>query len=300
MRERFFRRIVGQGEGIPIDNRGLVLDSERLGWKNLSLTTWQGVAPQEAYESALSKHLIVIHATPQPVHVFERTDGYAGEGIAHPGSINLFSAGAMSYCRWDSSLSFYRMDVSPFFLQEVALKSEFRISGDFELAHKLRLQDPKLLQIGQWLGEELQTGGASGQLYFDSLSNLLAVHLLQNYASSGNNPASLPNKLSKQQISRVIEYMHAHLERDISLDELAGVANMSASYLVRLFKQATGLTPHKYFIHLRVEKAKVLIQSHRFSMGEIAALLGFADQSHLNRHFKKIVGATPREFLLNS
>lgn len=191
------------------------------------------------------------------------------------------------------------MNLSPSFLQEVALKTDFHISGNVELQHKLQLQDQKLFQISQWLADELQNEGSSGQLYLDSLVNLLAIHLLQNYTSGRSKPSLYLNKLSNKQISRVIEYMHTNLARDISLDELAEVANMSASHLVRLFKQMTGLTPHKYFIHLRVQKAKVLIQSQKYSMGEIAVQLGFADQSHMNRHFKKIVGATPREFLLN-
>ena len=206
----------------------------------------------------------------------------------------------MSYCRWDSELTFYRMNLSPSFLHDVALKSGFNFSGNVELHHQLHMQDPKLFQISQWLADELQNEGASGQLYFDSLSNLLAVYLLQNFASARRNSSLQLNKLSKQQISRVIEYMYANLVRDISLNELAGVANMSASHLVRLFKQTTGMAPHKYFIHLRVQQAKSLIQSSKFSMIEIAAQLGFADQSHMNRHFKKIVGVTPREFLLKN
>jgi AraC family transcriptional regulator len=206
----------------------------------------------------------------------------------------------MSYCRWDSELTFYRMNLSPSFLHDVALKSGFNFSGNVELHHQLHMQDPKLFQISQWLADELQNEGASGQLYFDSLSNLLAVYLLQNFASAQRNSSLQLNKLSKQQISRVIEYMYANLVRDISLNELAGVANMSASHLIRLFKQTTGMAPHKYFIHLRVQQAKSLIQSSKFSMIEIAAQLGFADQSHMNRHFKKIVGVTPREFLLKN
>jgi hypothetical protein len=69
---------------------GLVLSSEPLGWKHVSLTKWQGVAPQEAYEPALSQHLIVIHTTPGPVKVFERGEGIRCEGLQDQG-ISIFS-----------------------------------------------------------------------------------------------------------------------------------------------------------------------------------------------------------------
>jgi AraC family transcriptional regulator len=285
-------------ENKPIQN-GPLLTSDNLGWDPISLSKWQGVAPQEAYESSLSKHLIVIHTTPGPVKVFEQGDGLNEEGIARPGDINLFSAGERSYCRWEADLSFLRLELDPAFVKQVAQQSDFMTSGgNIELNHKLRTNDPKLFHLSQWLLDELQSDGAGGKLYIDSLVNLLTVHLLQNYTSPSKKQPTVPSKLTEQQVSRVIEYMHANIEREISLEELAAVANMSQSYLNRLFKQATGLSPHQYFINIRIDKAKSLIQSRSFTMAEISAALGFTDQSHMNRHFKRITGLSPREFLL--
>ncbi|WP_248928380.1 helix-turn-helix domain-containing protein [Paenibacillus hamazuiensis] len=285
-------------ENKPIRN-GPLLSSDNLGWDHISLSKWQGIAPQEAYEPSLSKHLIVLHTTPGPVKVFERGDGLNEEGVARPGDINIFSAGEMSYCRWENELSFLRLELDPTFVKQVADHSEFAASGgNVELNHKLRFNDPKLFHLSQWLLDELQSEGASGKLYIDSLANLLTVHLLQNYATSSKKRTALPNKMTEQQVSRVVEYMHANMEREISLEELAAVANMSQSYLSRLFKLATGLSPHQYFINIRIDKAKSLIQSRGLTMAEISAVLGFADQSHMNRHFKRITGLSPREFLL--
>ncbi|AFC31133.1 AraC family transcriptional regulator [Paenibacillus mucilaginosus] len=285
-------------EDRPLRN-GPLLSSDSLGWEHISLSKWQGVPPQEAFESSLSRHLIVIHTTPGPVHVHERGDGLNEEGVARPGNINVFSAGEMSYCRWEEELSFLRLELDPAFVQEIAGHSEFVASGGrIELNHKLRTSDPKLFHLSQWLLDELQSEGAGGKLYTDSLVRLLTVHLLQNYTSTPRKQRALPRKMSAQQVSRAIEYMHAHIERDISLEELAAVAHMSQSHLSRLFKQATGLSPHQYFIAIRVEKAKSLIQSRSLTLAEIASTLGFTDQSHFHRHFKRITGLSPREFLL--
>ncbi|UUZ78765.1 AraC family transcriptional regulator [Paenibacillus sp. P26] len=283
----------------PIRN-GPLLSSGNLGWDQISLSKWQGVAPQEAYEPALSKHLIVIHTTPGPVKVFERGDGFNEEGTARPGDINLFSEGEMSYCRWENDLSFLRLELDPVFVKKVAEHSGFMTSGgNIELNHKLRINDPKLFHLSQWSLDELQSDGAGGKLYIDSLANLLTVHLLQNYTSTSKKQASVPSKMTEQQVSRAIEYMHANLDREISLEELAAVTNMSHSYLSRLFKHATGLSPHQYLINIRIDKAKSLIQSRNFTMAEISATLGFTDQSHMNRHFKRITGLSPRAFLLS-
>ncbi|QYR21933.1 AraC family transcriptional regulator [Paenibacillus sp. sptzw28] len=234
--------------------------------------------------------------TPQPVGVEERGDGLKAKGIAKAGDINVFSAGERSYCSWDSELSFVRLDLSPAYVRQVAQQIEAPGSGSTELRHKLRANDPKLFQLSQWLVDAAGQSGLGGQLYMDSLTNLLTVHLLRQYGPAGQKQAKEPSRMADREVARAVEYMHSHLDRDISLDELSACASVSSSHMTRLFKQATGFTPHQYLICLRVERAKSLIRSRAFTMGEIAASVGFADQSHMNRHFKRITGQTPKAF----
>ena len=63
-----------------------------------------------------------------------------------------------------------------------------------------------------------------------------------------------------------------------------------------MFKQTTGLPPHQFVIHQRVERAKLLIVEGQLSLAQIALAVGFSDQSQLNRHFKRLVGVTPKQF----
>lgn len=72
---------------------------------------------------------------------------------------------------------------------------------------------------------------------------------------------------------------------------------MSPNYFSRLFKETTGITPHQYVIRCRVEEAQDLLRQGKLSIAEIATQVGFVDQSHLNRHFKRLVGVTPKTFL---
>src|SRR5690606_10005732 len=90
--------------------------------------------------------------------------------------------------------------------------------------------------------------------------------------------------------------IHAHLDQNISLAELAAVAHMSEFHFARLFKHTTGLPPYQFVIHQRVERAKRLIATGRLSLAQIAIDVGFSDQSQLHRHFKRLVGVTPKRF----
>lgn len=78
------------------------------------------------------------------------------------------------------------------------------------------------------------------------------------------------------------------------MQEIAAVSGLSANYLTTLFKQATGYSLHQYVVRQRVEKAKTLLHRDDFSIGEIAQRVGFYDSAHLNRHFKRLTGVTPK------
>ncbi|WP_407651944.1 helix-turn-helix domain-containing protein [Dongia soli] len=95
---------------------------------------------------------------------------------------------------------------------------------------------------------------------------------------------------------RVLEYVETHLSEKIDLAVLAGVAGFSVFHFAREFKQTAGVTPHFYLLRKRVQRAKEMLAQTDLSLSEIALAAGFADQSHLARHFRRMVGSTPREF----
>jgi AraC family transcriptional regulator len=276
-----------------------IISSNALGSSSLKLSGWKDVSPQEAFEPALSDHLIVIHTTPKAVRVFEKADGYHREGIAKPNDINIFSAGDMSYCRWEEDLSFLRLDLPPSLIEKVSAELEFPLGGTtVDFGRYIRLGDERVVQLAQWLFEDLKNDSLGGKIYTDSLIHMLVVHLLHHYGTASKQQRSGPQQLAHNQLNRALEYIHEMLDQDISLDEIATAANISASHLVRLFKKATGFSPHQYIIRERIRRAQKLLLSGKPAY-EVAALLGFSDQSHLHRHFKRIIGVTPREFVLH-
>lgn len=95
---------------------------------------------------------------------------------------------------------------------------------------------------------------------------------------------------------RVREYVDAHLGESMDLAELAAVAGLSVFHFARQFKQTVGVAPHSYLIQRRVERAQDMLARTDLALSEIAVAAGFSDQSHLARHFRQMLGTTPREF----
>jgi AraC-like DNA-binding protein len=102
--------------------------------------------------------------------------------------------------------------------------------------------------------------------------------------------------LSAGAMRRVREYVELRLSENIDLATLAAVAGLSMHHFAREFKQSAGVTPHHYLTKKRVERAQEMLAETDLSLSEIADAAGFSDQSHLARHFRYMVGTTPREF----
>src|SRR5262249_36648484 len=102
--------------------------------------------------------------------------------------------------------------------------------------------------------------------------------------------------LSPGAMRRVHDYIDAHLSDSIELAELSQIAGLSVFHFARQFKHSEGMAPHHYLVSRRVGRAKEMLARTRFSLSEIAVAAGFADQSHLTRHFRQLLGITPGQF----
>ncbi|SDN72934.1 helix-turn-helix transcriptional regulator [Vreelandella arcis] len=91
------------------------------------------------------------------------------------------------------------------------------------------------------------------------------------------------------------EYIHAHLDVDLSLDDISQAAHLSKYHFLRLFRQHYGITPHQYVINCRINAARSALDQGA-SLTEVALRYGFADLSHFNRRFKRIYGMTPHKY----
>lgn len=116
------------------------------------------------------------------------------------------------------------------------------------------------------------------------------THLLKHYADTTLNLSSVGQEDSA--IEKVKNYLHAHFQHDVTLEELAKVAGLNRAYLIRSFKKTVGLPPHAYQTQLRLSEAKKQL-ARNIPIAQVALNTGFADQSHFSRVFKQTYGITP-------
>ncbi len=96
-----------------------------------------------------------------------------------------------------------------------------------------------------------------------------------------------------------IDYIQDNLTQDISLEAIANELGISRYYFCRLFKKSTGVSPHQYVIQCRIDRAKKLLSQKHKNIADVALQVGFTNQSHFSKHFKRIVGITPKKFSLS-
>jgi AraC-like DNA-binding protein len=101
--------------------------------------------------------------------------------------------------------------------------------------------------------------------------------------------------LTHLQLQQVLDYIQTHLDRDLSLAELAEVINISPTYFASLFKHAIEISPRQYVIQQRVERAKLMLSKTDLAIADIALQVGFSSQSHLTQQFKRLTGMTPKQ-----
>jgi AraC family transcriptional regulator len=145
------------------------------------------------------------------------------------------------------------------------------------------------------LRDEVESGGAGGLLFADSIGMALAVHVLRRYAAAiavrGGD-----GRLSTPQLRAALDFIAAHLADNPSLAEVSAATALSPYHFARRFKASLGVSPHQFMLRARVERAKTLLADRRHSLVEIGLATGFANQSHFTTAFRRLVGVTPKRY----
>jgi AraC family transcriptional regulator len=133
-------------------------------------------------------------------------------------------------------------------------------------------------------------------MYAESLANLFLIHLLRHYYAFEPKLKQYQGGLPKYKLHQAIDYIQANLDQKLSLDAIAHHLTMSVYYFCELFKQSMGIAPYKYVLQQRVERAKLLLKDEERAIVDIALKCGFANQAHLNKHFRKFTGIKPKAY----
>jgi AraC family transcriptional regulator len=164
------------------------------------------------------------------------------------------------------------------------------------LWHEDGKHDPLINNVAAALLREMLAADSGTDVFTHSLASVLSVHLIRNYAE-GMPAAPEPAPGPTRAVSAAVRFIREHYAEDVSLADIAKAADMTPFHLSRVFKKTMGMSPHHYLVEVRVHSARALLSSggERPSLAEVAAAVGFADQSHLTRQFKRILGTTPKK-----
>jgi AraC family transcriptional regulator len=208
------------------------------------------------------------------------------------GNLCLTPAGQLVGAYWEKPLDNMGILLKPDFVRAAALENRF--SADFEFKEIYKDQDPLIQQIGFALLAETSCETPAGKLYTDSLIQTLTIHLLRNYSNAASVRENIHGGLSGYKLRRVQEFIDANLEEDLSLAELAEVADLSQFHFARAFRKSTGQTPQQYLMQQRIERAKQLLSKDELPIVEISLRTGFKNQSHFTTLFRKFTKSTPK------
>ena len=278
----------------PDVNAGKVLVSSKdLTWDGIYLEKGEneGFTPDNV---TVTQHYFAINIG--PALEWEWKDGSTFRTHRYEtGDIWVNPAGVPFSHRIDGHNQFVLLTLEPQKLTELLPNQPLLDHQSFRRQHQAK--DRHLQTLLQALLIEAEMGGPNGRSYADTLSTALATHFVNHY--SLERPAEFPalQPLDRQRVGRVVDYIEANLTEDISLTDLALVAQLSKFHFSRLFKAAIGTTPHQYLLKRRIERAALILQRGESSIAQTAFQFGFTDQSHFTRVFKKIKGITPKQFL---
>ena len=207
------------------------------------------------------------------------------------GSVLTYPEGTPVHVRMAQPVDLTCLQIAPALLSAAA--RELGLSS--ELLPTWRAGDEQIERIATLFELELHSGCLGGRLYGEYLARALATYLLRRYSRAGR-PKGKAGPAGKHKIAAALQYIEANATQALSIPKLAKMVHLSPYHFARLFKQTTGLAPHQYVLHCRMEEAKRLLHDTNLDLAEIAQRLGFRDQSHFTARFHKVTGATPKRW----
>jgi AraC family transcriptional regulator len=219
-------------------------------------------------------------------------DGKTQTTTLPAGSVFLYGGREFVWHHRVKPSEYVHLALDPALMQQLAI--EYGRSASVE--HRVIFQDPTILHVAQLLKSDVLSGGVAGNLYGESLRNLLAVHLLRNHTGEVMPSPSAVGTLEGLKLKQLQDYIEDHLAEDLAIAKLSALIPMSQFHFARAFKAATGEPPHRYIMQRRIERAKVLLSVKQFSVAEVSYQTGFSNQSHFTAQFRKAIGMTPKQF----
>jgi len=269
--------------------------SDDLGWHDINASLVAGEPYSDFVLRAIPDlWLAMFHGSAE---LTVATGGSKRDLILPDGSTAIIAPDtALSVCRRNESVvlhAFVRREV----LAEVTAELSERDLKRLEIVSSFGVEDRGLAFLLHSLERLLFEPAGYADVTAEYLARALASRVLRKSANLAiqTNPAT-NFSLTDRQIRLLERYIRDHLPSKIALKELAALLNLGETNFVRRFKASFWQTPHQYIMRARVNRARELLERSALPIIEIAALCGFADQTHLGVVFKQFVGVTPLQY----
>jgi AraC family transcriptional regulator len=204
------------------------------------------------------------------------------------GEMTLMPRGVPSEWSWNSSCDRLDVVVSPDILG---------VGTSLEVVDRYAFRDPEIEMVCRRLYHQLSSSIPTENLYVESLLANLGEMLLLRHSTASEPIKRQPSSgLSRNQTRRVLEYIEANLSNAVTLSRLSEVAGLSLHYFARMFKHTLVVTPYRYVVERRLERAKMMLRGTKATIVEVSLALGFDSQSHFTNTFRRMAGTTPAQF----
>ncbi len=158
------------------------------------------------------------------------------------------------------------------------------------------VRDATVFALVRAMLDEVARGAVAGRLYAESLSMALLSYLVERVPACRSRARG---RLSDAECRRLQKYIQHHLHRDLSLVELSGVVGLSPRHFSTLFREAFGVTPHRYVVDHRLAEGARLLSSGSGEIVDVALRVGFCSQSHFTAAFRRAFGTTPKRYAVD-
>jgi AraC family transcriptional regulator len=168
--------------------------------------------------------------------------------------------------------------------------------GEVELRPQRKFADPRLGALVAAAHAEMVAGFPSGRLFLDSIEQAMAVALVNGHAVRHRPVHMYKGGLGSARLRRIRELVHAKIEDDLSLDEMAQSVGLSTAHFARMFRKSTGETPHQFVLRQRIELAEAMLRAPNARVLDVAVACGFKTQQHFAQVFRDVCGVSPTEY----
>jgi len=270
------------------------VSSQGLNWKGFVIER-HSVEPDERPESISEKYILGLWCN---TVVGEHPNGRGGHFpyTKHPGTITFAPPGIVPAVRQHNRFEIILCALEPAFVS--CVEDELNQPPTTRIPYRTGFHAATRRQLRRLLEAEASQGGPSGRLYADHLAHALVMRLLLHGRTQRGNASATASPLPRHLLQRVLERMH-DLVADLDLQTLAAQTGYSRSHFLRMFETATGLTPHRYLLQLRLERAQELMRKGSTPLIDIAALCGFSSHAHMSRVFRQLLGVPPSQYRRN-